>query len=111
MRLHAVILAGGRGERFWPLSRRSRPKQFLPLLDDRPMLAHTLARIRGLMDPGHDWIITAKDPKREAESIAPGVPHGQVIGEPVGKNTARASAPSAWWITEAGSDAVLVAPP
>src|SRR6266850_1056173 len=66
MRLHAVILAGGRGERFWPLSRRSRPKQFLPLLDDRPMLAHTLERVRGLVDPGDVWIITAQDLERDA---------------------------------------------
>ena len=111
MRLHAVILAGGRGERFWPLSRRSRPKQFLPLLDDRPMLAHTLERIRGLVDPRDVWIITAQDLKREAESLAPGVPSAQVIGEPVGKNTAPAIALAAWWIKEAGSDSVIAVLP
>ena len=111
MRLHAVILAGGRGERFWPLSRRSRPKQFLPLLDDRPMLAHTLERVRGLVDPGDVWIITAQDLKREAESLAPGVPNAQVIGEPLGKNTAPAIALAARWIKEAGSgSAVAVLP-
>src|SRR5258707_1131197 len=67
MRLHAVILAGGRGERFWPLSRRSRPKQFLPLLGDGSMLGHTLERLRGLVEPRHPWIVTARDLKKEAE--------------------------------------------
>src|SRR3989442_14141701 len=111
MRLHAVILAGGRGERFWPLSRRSRPKQFLPLLDDRPMLAHTLERVRGLVDPGDVWIIPAQDLKREAESLAPSVPNAQVIGEPVGKNTAPAIALAARWIKEAGSGSVVAVLP
>src|SRR6267143_1333052 len=111
MRLHAVILAGGRGERFWPLSRRSRPKQLLPLLDDRSMLAHTLARIRGLVDPGDIWIITAQDLKREVESLAPGVPGAQVVGEPIGKNTAPAIALASWWIKGAGKDSVVAVLP
>lgn len=75
------------------------------------MLAHTLERIRGLVDPGDVWIITAQDLRREAESLAPGVPGAQVIGEPVGKNTAPAIALAAWWIREAGSDSVVAVLP
>jgi mannose-1-phosphate guanylyltransferase len=111
MRLHAVILAGGRGERFWPLSRRSRPKQFLPLLDDRSMLTHTLERVRDVVDPRDIWIITARDLKREAESLAPEVSPAQVIGEPMGKNTAPAIALAAWWIQDASSDSVITVLP
>src|SRR3989442_14406711 len=94
MRLHAVILAGGRGERFWPLSRRSRPKQFLSLLGERPMLADTLERLRGLVDPRDVWILTSRDLVKTAKSIAPEVPKAQVIGEPAGRNTAPAMAVS-----------------
>jgi len=110
MRLHAVILAGGRGERFWPLSRRARPKQFLPLLGDRPMLAHTLERIQGLVDPRDLWIVTSRDLKSQAESIAPQVPKRQVIGEPVGRNTAPAMALASWLIQD-GDDSVLLVLP
>ncbi|HMI32151.1 MAG TPA: sugar phosphate nucleotidyltransferase, partial [Candidatus Limnocylindrales bacterium] len=111
MRLFAVILAGGRGERFWPLSRRSKPKQFLPLLGGRSMLTETLERMRGLAEPRDAWIITARDLKREAESLAPGVPAAQVIGEPVGKNTAPAIAIASWWLQDAGADAVIAVLP
>jgi mannose-1-phosphate guanylyltransferase len=111
MRLHAVILAGGRGERFWPLSRRSRPKQFLPLLGNQPMLTSTLDRLRGLVEPRDVWIITAHDLKREAETLAPDVPKAQVIGEPVGKNTAPAIALASWLIQDSGSDSVITVLP
>src|SRR6266850_823142 len=110
MRLHAVILAGGRGERFWPLSRRARPKQFLPLLGDRPMLAHTLERLQGLVDPRDLWIVTSRDLKSQAEAIAREVPKRQVIGEPVGRNTAPAMALASWLIPDGADSVVLVLP-
>ena len=111
MRIHAVILAGGRGERFWPLSRRSRPKQFLPLLGDRSMLRHTLDRIQGLVSPRDQWIITARDLRKEAESLAAGVPPAQIIGEPVGRNTAPAIALASWWLQAAPGDSVILVLP
>src|SRR2546425_7223838 len=111
MRLHAVILAGGRGERFWPLSRRSRPKQFLPLLGDRSMLRHTLDRTRGLVEPRDQWIVTALDLLKEAESHAPDVPPAQIIGEPVGRNTAPAIALASWWLQDASGDTAVVVLP
>lgn len=111
MRLHAVILAGGRGERFWPLSRRSRPKQFLPLLGERSMLTQTIDRLRGLVAPRDIWIITARDLKPQVEALAPEVPASQVVGEPVGKNTAPAVALAAWWLKAAGSDSILAVLP
>jgi mannose-1-phosphate guanylyltransferase len=111
VRLIAVILAGGRGERFWPLSRRSRPKQFLPLLGDRSMLATTLDRLDGLVDPGDRWIVTARDLEKEARRHAPGVPAAHVIGEPVGKNTAPAIGLMAWWLEDEGTDVAVVVLP
>lgn len=107
MRLHPVILAGGRGERFWPLSRRDRPKQLLPLLSDRPMLADTVDRLSGLALPADTFIITARDLVGAVREAVPSIPHHHVVGEPVGKNTAPAVALAAWWLRDAGPDAVI----
>ena len=111
MRLHPVILAGGRGERFWPLSRRNRPKQLLPLLSDRPMLADTLARLEGAALPSDTFIITARDLAGAVRQAAPQIPHHHVVGEPVGKNTGPAVALAAWWLRDAGPDAVIAVLP
>jgi mannose-1-phosphate guanylyltransferase len=111
MRLHPVILAGGRGERFWPLSRRDRPKQFLPLLSGNPMLADTLGRLEGAAWPRDTFVITARDLVGAVREAAPGVPHHHIVGEPVGKNTAPAVALAAWWLRDAGEDAVIAVLP
>ncbi len=111
MRLCAVILAGGRGERFWPLSRRSRPKQLLPLLGERPMLALTIDRLQGLIAREDVWIFTARDLAPQVLEAAPGIPTAQVISEPFGKNTAPAIALAAWWIQGAGKDVAMVVLP
>lgn len=88
------MLAGGRGERFWPWSRRDRPKQLLPLAPGgRTLLAATLERALALVRPEHVIVLTAGDlvdaVKRECP---PGV---RVIGEPVARNTAPAIAATA----------------
>src|SRR6185295_5079361 len=106
MRFHPVILAGGRGERFWPLSRRARPKQLLPLLSERPMVADTIERLHGLADPKDVWVITSRDLRDAVRSAAPSLGREQVIGEPVGKNTAPAVALAAWWLRGLGPDTV-----
>ena len=54
----AVILAGGVGSRFWPLSTPSRPKQLLPLVNDRPLLINTLDRLKPLVSPANTLILT-----------------------------------------------------
>ncbi len=75
------------------------------------MLAHTLERVRGLVDPRDAWIVTSRDLKAEAESIAPEVPPAQVIGEPVGRNTAPAMALASWLIQDEGSDSAIAVLP
>ena len=57
---HAIILAGGVGERFWPASTPERPKQFLPLISDRSMLRETVDRLDGLVPPRGRWVITSR---------------------------------------------------
>src|SRR5512140_3281067 len=98
MRLHPVILAGGRGERFWPLSRRARPKQLLPLLSGRPMLADTVERLRGAASRSDTFVITARDLAGAVREAVPEIPRHHIVAEPVGKNTAPAVALAAWWL-------------
>lgn len=60
-----VIMAGGRGERFWPESRLARPKQLLPIVGDKPMLAQTIERLEGLVEVDKVFVITNAE-QREA---------------------------------------------
>ena len=85
--LYAILLAGGSGTRFWPASRRSRPKQFLPIVGERPMLAETAARLEGLVDPEHTLVVTTAEQLDEVHAALPQVPRGNVLAEPQGRNT------------------------
>ena len=66
---YAVIMAGGKGERFWPQSRLARPKQLLPIVGDAPMLAQTVERLRGLVAPEQVIVITNRE--QRAAALAP----------------------------------------
>lgn len=89
---YAVILAGGRGERFWPLSTARNPKQLLSLVGETPLLAQAVARLEGLIDPDRVFVITNTDLVDASRRAAPTLPAGNVIGEPVGRDTAAAVA-------------------
>lgn len=86
--LHAVIIAGGTGTRFWPRSTRSKPKQFLELFGDRSMLQATVDRLDPLIPKERIWVITNKRYESMVRDQLPEVPSQQVVGEPVGRNTA-----------------------
>jgi mannose-1-phosphate guanylyltransferase len=90
MQLHAVILAGGRGERFWPLSRRSRPKQVLRLIGEQSLLSATLRRLDGKVPASRTWIVAGVDQKPAILSLDLGISDPQHLWEPVGRNTAPA---------------------
>lgn len=87
---YVAILAGGRGERFWPQSRLRRPKQLLPIVGDKPMLAQTLERLRGLVEASHAYVITNEEQAAAVADVCPDIPGGQIVGEPVGRDTAPA---------------------
>ena len=89
---YAVILAGGRGERFWPLSRSDRPKQFLALFGGRPLLTLAVERLQGLIPPERVLIITSRDLVEATRGACPGIPPQNIIGEPMGRDTAAAVA-------------------
>ncbi len=89
---YAVILAGGRGERFWPLSRHHRPKQLLRLVGEQTLLAQAVDRLAGLIPPERVYVVTNQDLVEACRIAAPRVPPEQIIGEPVGRDTAAAAA-------------------
>lgn len=89
---YAVILAGGRGERFWPLSTAARPKQFISLFGGRPLLALALDRLEGVVPPARTYIITSDDLLEATAKVARDLPPGNLIGEPCPRDTAAACA-------------------
>ncbi len=89
---YAVIMAGGRGERFWPLSRIARPKQFLDIFGGTPLLGIAVERLQGLVPPERILIITSVDLVEASRAAAPALPPENVIGEPFGRDTAAACA-------------------
>jgi mannose-1-phosphate guanylyltransferase len=86
--LHAVIMAGGSGTRFWPKSRRNRPKQLLTLHGDASMLQQTVARIAPLVAPDRTWIITGADQAEAVRAQLPELPTANVVAEPCPRDTA-----------------------
>lgn len=84
----AVIMAGGKGTRFWPESREARPKQFLPLLSDDTMIGQTIQRLSGLFAPENIVIVTNRCHVDLLRSMFPAIPPENILGEPEGRNTA-----------------------
>lgn len=89
MRITAVIMAGGKGERFWPKSRTRLPKQFLSLTSDKEtMIQKTVARLKGVAEPEDIFIVTNKIYEEIAHEQLPEIPAENIISEPCGRNTA-----------------------
>ena len=87
---HAVILAGGSGVRFWPLSRRNRPKQFLPLAGEASLLRATFDRLLPLVPAERIWVVTSRRHARRVKKELPEVAPRHILAEPVARNTAPA---------------------
>lgn len=86
--LHVVIMAGGSGTRFWPASRRLRPKQLLHLLGDDPLLRMTCDRVGELAPGDRIWVVTTRDTAAATRALLPELPAENILAEPVGRNTA-----------------------
>jgi len=108
--MYAVILAGGGGTRLWPLSRRARPKPFLPLLGDQSLFQATLARITPLIATENIHVIADQRHLPMVTQQAPQLIGRRMIGEPFGRNTAAAVALAVLAIQRDGSDVMVVLP-
>ena len=104
---YPVILAGGRGTRFWPLSRKRRAKQLLALDGKQTMIQQTVARLLPLAPTARIWVITNEDSRREIARQLPRLVKRQVIAEPVGRNTAPAIGLAAFILLRSDPDAVI----
>jgi mannose-1-phosphate guanylyltransferase len=104
---YPVILAGGRGTRFWPLSRKRRAKQLLPLNSRQSMIQETVARLGALAPSQSFWIITNADLRGPILQQLPNLDSDQVLAEPVGRNTAPAIGLAAFLLERHDPNAVI----
>ena len=91
-RFRAVILAGGSGERFWPLSTPEKPKQFLRVFGGESLIRQSVARLGGLVRPEDVFVITSKTLVAATRRELPEIPKGNILGEPMRRDTGAAVA-------------------
>ncbi len=108
---YVVLLAGGKGERLWPLSREAQPKQFLNLIGAHSMLADTWERVKPVCGPKRALVVTSEALARVAARETKGLAPGRIIPEPEGKNTAPAVALAAAMISQEDPEAVMAVLP
>ena len=106
---YAVIIAGGRGERFWPLGRASRPKQFVDLFGGKPLIRIAAERLEGVVPPDHLFVVTSRDLVPATREALPDLPPSQIVGEPFGRDTAAACALGTELVAKRGGDAATLA--
>jgi mannose-1-phosphate guanylyltransferase len=104
---YPVILAGGRGTRFWPLSRKKRAKQLLALDGKQTMIQQTVARLLPLAPAKQFWIISNEDLRPVIAKQLPKLPKAQILAEPVGRNTAPAIGLAAFLLLRKNPEAVI----
>jgi len=104
---HALILAGGRGTRFWPRSRKSKAKQVLDFLGQGTLIQQTAERLVPVVSPENIWVLTNDHLRAEIIRQLPQVPKRQIISEPAGRNTAPAIGLAAKILQDVDPDAVM----
>src|SRR5438874_9282852 len=109
--LYALILAGGSGERFWPLSRRARPKQLLQLVAKQTLLEQAVARLEGLVAPERLLILTNVDQEAAVRDLLPQLPKENIVAEPSKRDTAAAIALGAGWVAARDHSATMIVLP
>src|SRR3972149_5441188 len=85
--VYGIILAGGRGERFWPLSTAQRPKQFLRLISDKMMLEETIERVLPIIPQENFRIVPSDNMTDLITKSIKGMKDSNILGEPMGRNT------------------------
>jgi mannose-1-phosphate guanylyltransferase len=110
-RAYAVVMAGGRGERFWPLSTGETPKPFLPILGEKSMLQMTVERITPLIPLPRILVVVGKEHLKVAQEQLPELPEENFLVEPVGKDTAPCIGFASLHVEKRDPDAVMVVMP
>ncbi|KPK52541.1 MAG: hypothetical protein AMJ63_09105 [Myxococcales bacterium SG8_38_1] len=109
---YAIIMAGGSGTRFWPLSRSDRPKQFLSLgPDDRSLLRATAERVWALIPPERTFVVTSELLREQVERELPELDATRILAEPIGRNTAPCIGWAATHVRRLDPDAVMTVLP
>lgn len=111
MSTYALILAGGSGQRFWPVSRDRLPKQLLRLFDDKSMLEHTVHRLDGLVPRENILILTNQQQLEGVREALPDFPAENIIAEPVKRDTAPAIALAVGWVAARDPQATMMVLP
>jgi mannose-1-phosphate guanylyltransferase len=111
MEIHPVIMAGGSGTRFWPLSRKKKPKQFLPIISAKTMIEETVERLLPLVDASCIYTIANSEQTATIRDLIPGIPSDNLLVEPQGKNTAPSLILATATIFQKNENAVVAALP
>ena len=109
--IYPIILAGGTGTRFWPKSRVSKPKQYLSLFDNTTLIQSTAARLLGISDAENLMVVSSVKQKQWIDEQLPWLPLGNIIYEPLQRNTAPAIGLAAIYVLNKNPDAVMVMSP
>ncbi len=109
--LHAIIMAGGSGTRFWPRSRRDRPKQLLRLAGERTMLQQTVDRVRSLVDRERILVVTGADQAAATASQLEDLPAENIVSEPAPRDTAACVGLAAGLVARRDHEGVMIVMP
>ncbi|WP_068779033.1 mannose-1-phosphate guanylyltransferase [Paenibacillus sp. GM2] len=111
MNITCVIMAGGKGERFWPKSRTNLPKQFLNISGNKSMIQQSIARLEKLVDISRIFVVTNELYAELIKAQIPHLPHNNIIIEPVGRNTAPCIGLASILIEERYPDSTMIVLP
>jgi len=109
--IFALILAGGSGERFWPLSRRARPKQLLKLISEKTLLEETVDRLEGLVPNERILVLTNVDQEAAVRGLLHDLPPENIVAEPAKRDTAAAVALATAWVAARNHQATMLVLP
>ena len=109
--IYALVLAGGSGERFWPLSRRARPKQLLRLISNKTLLEETLDRLEDLIPPERILILTNTEQESAVRKLLGNFPKENIVSEPAKRDTAAAVALGTGWVAARDHAAIMLVLP